>query len=160
MRGSEFVFDTIDLLHYHLQKIGLKRGGSYIDSPEWLKDKKATINPKYNDNNCFQYALIVALSHQNIEKNPQRISNIKPFIDQYNWKEIDFLLRSKGWKKFEQNNKVIGLDILLVPHNTEKIRPAYKSKHNTKCENQVILLMITDGKKMTLSGCKKFASIA
>ena len=46
MRGSGFVFDSIDLLYYHLQKIGLKRGGSYIDSPEWLKNKKARINPK------------------------------------------------------------------------------------------------------------------
>ena len=40
MRGSEFVPDSIDLLYYHLQKIGLKRGGSYIDSPEWTKNKK------------------------------------------------------------------------------------------------------------------------
>ena len=45
MRESEFVLDSINLLYYHLQKIGLKRGGSYIDSPEWLKNKKATINP-------------------------------------------------------------------------------------------------------------------
>ena len=44
MRGSEFVFDSIDLLYYHLQKIGLKRGRSYIDSPKWLKNKKAIIN--------------------------------------------------------------------------------------------------------------------
>ena len=48
MRGSEFVFDSDDLLHYKLQKISLNRGGSYIDSPEWLKNKKATINPKNN----------------------------------------------------------------------------------------------------------------
>ena len=68
IRGSEFVPDSIDLLYYHLQKIGLKRGGSYIDSPEWLKNKKATINPKNNDDNCFQYALTVALNHQNIGK--------------------------------------------------------------------------------------------
>ena len=40
LRGSEFVRDSIDLLHYNLQTIGLKRGGSYIDSPEWLKIKK------------------------------------------------------------------------------------------------------------------------
>ena len=68
MRESEFVLDSINLLYYQLQKIGLKRGGSYIDSPEWLKNKKATINPKNNDDNCFQYALTVALNHQNIEK--------------------------------------------------------------------------------------------
>ena len=147
MRGSEFVPDSIDLLPYHLQKVGLKRGGSYIDSPEWLKNKNATINPQNNDDNCFQYALTVALNHQNIVNNPQIISKIKPFIDQYNWKEIDFPSHSKDWKKFEQNNKTIALNILFVPHNTEKIRLAYKSKHNFKRENQVILLMITDGKK-------------
>ena len=43
MRGSEFNFDTVDLFSYHLQKINLKRDRSYIDSPEWLKSKKATI---------------------------------------------------------------------------------------------------------------------
>ena len=37
MRGSQFVYDSIDLLHYKLHKLGLNRGGSYIDSPEWLK---------------------------------------------------------------------------------------------------------------------------
>ena len=51
MRGSEFVHDSIDLL-YCLQKIDLKRRGSYIDSPKWLKNKKATINPKNNEDNC------------------------------------------------------------------------------------------------------------
>ena len=40
MRGSKFNFDSVDLLYYHLQKISLKRGQSYIDSPEWLKNKK------------------------------------------------------------------------------------------------------------------------
>ena len=70
MTGSRFVRESIDILYYQLQKIGLKREGSYIDSPEWLKNKKATINPKNNDGNCFQYVLTVALNHQNIEKNP------------------------------------------------------------------------------------------
>ena len=56
MRGSEFVFDNVDLLHYKLHKISLNRGGSYIDSPKWLKNKKATTNPKNNDDKCFQYA--------------------------------------------------------------------------------------------------------
>ena len=71
--GSEFLPDSIDLLYYHLQKACLKRSGSYIDSPEWLKNKKATIYPQNNDDNCFQYALTIALNHQNIGNNPQRI---------------------------------------------------------------------------------------
>ena len=81
MRGSQFVFDSIDLLCYKLHKISLNRGGSYIDYPEWLKNKKATINPKNNYDKCFQYALTVALNYQKIKNNPERISKIKPFID-------------------------------------------------------------------------------
>ena len=61
--------------------------------------------------------------------------------------KIYFPSHSKDWKNFEQNNKTIALNILFVPHNTEIIRLAYKSKHNFKHENEVILLMITDGKK-------------
>ena len=57
-KGSEFILDSVDLLYYDHNKISLNRGRSYIDSPEWLKNKKATINPKNNDDKCFQYALI------------------------------------------------------------------------------------------------------
>ena len=71
MRGSEFVFDGVDLLYYELHKISLNRGGSYIDSPEWLKNKKTTINPKNNDDKYFQYALTVALNYQHIKNNPK-----------------------------------------------------------------------------------------
>ena len=90
VRGIEFNFDSVDALYYDLNKISLSRGKSYIDSPKWLKNKKAAINPKNNDDKCFQYNLTVALNYQNIKNNPERISRIKPFIDQYNWKEIDF----------------------------------------------------------------------
>ena len=120
----------------------LSRGGSYIDSPKWLKNKKTTINPKNNDDKCFQYALTVALNYEQTKDHPERISNIKLFIDQYNWKEIDFPSHSKDWKKFELNNKSIALNILYVPHNTEKIRHAYKSKYNLHRKNHLILLMI------------------
>ena len=65
MKGSEFIFDSVDLLYCHLQKTSLKRtGSSYIDYPKWLKNEKATINPKHNDNKCFQYARISALNHK------------------------------------------------------------------------------------------------
>ena len=58
MRGSEFVLNSIDLLHYNLYKISLHRGGSYIGSPTWSKNKKATINPKNDDEKCCQLLLI------------------------------------------------------------------------------------------------------
>ena len=145
MKGSGFEFDGVNFLYYDFNKISLNRGGSYIDSPKWLKNKKSTINPKNNGYKCFQYAVTLALNLDKIDNRPQRISKIKPFIDQYNWNEIDFPSTSKDWKKFELNNE-IALNILYVPHNTKKIPIAYKSKHNLTCEKQVILLMISNGK--------------
>ena len=55
MRGSDFEFDGVNFLYYNFNKISLNRGGSYIDSPKWLKDKKSTINPKNNDHRCSIY---------------------------------------------------------------------------------------------------------
>ena len=57
MRGSEFEFDGVNFLYYDFNKTSINRGGSYIDSPKWLKNKKSTINPKTNDDKCFQYAV-------------------------------------------------------------------------------------------------------
>ena len=83
-KGSDFIFESVDLLSYNFHKINLKRGKSYKKSPEWVINKRATINPKNKDNKCFQYSITVALNHQNIENHPERISNIIPFISQYN----------------------------------------------------------------------------
>ena len=50
-------------------------------------------------------------------------------------------------EKFEQNNKTIALNILFMPHNTKIISVACRLEYKNKRKNQVILLMITDGKK-------------
>ena len=77
--GSDYTFESIDILGIHFHDIKLKRGKSYIKSPKWLADKKATINPKNTkDNKCFQYAITIALNHREIGRNPQRISKMKP----------------------------------------------------------------------------------
>ena len=131
MKGSDFAFDGVNYLYYDLNKISISKGGSYIDSPKWLKNKKSTINPKNNDYKYFQYAVTLALNLDKINNHPERISKIKPFIEEYNWKDIDFPSTSKDWKKFELNNEV-ALNILYVPHNTKKIEIAYKSKQFNK----------------------------
>ena len=144
MKGSDFAFDGVNYLYYNFNKISISRGGSYIDSPKWLKDKKSTVNKKSNDNKYFQYALTLALNIDKINDHPEKISKIKPFIEKYNWNDIDFPSTSKDWKNFELNNEV-ALNILYVPHGTKKIEIAYKSKHNLTREKQVILLMISIG---------------
>ena len=54
IRGSEFVYDSVDELYYNLNKVSLSRGRSYKDSPKWLKNKKTTINSKNSDGKCYK----------------------------------------------------------------------------------------------------------
>ena len=95
MRGSEFEFDGVNFLYYDFNKTSINRGRSYIDSPKWLKNKKSAINPKTNEDKCFQYAVTLALNLDKIKKDPQRVSKIKPFIEKYYWEDIDFPSTSK-----------------------------------------------------------------
>ena len=71
MRGSEFEFDGVNFLYYDFNKTSINRGGSYIDSPKWLKNKKSTINPKNSDDKCFQYAATLALNRNKLKKTHQ-----------------------------------------------------------------------------------------
>ena len=72
--GSNYTFESVDMLGIHFHDIKLKRGKSYIESPKWLADKKATINLKnIKDNKRFQYTITVALNHREIGRNLQKI---------------------------------------------------------------------------------------
>ena len=115
-----------------------------LDSLGQLKGRKEAI---INGDSNFQKALDDALSCQSIKTQPERISAIKPYINNHNWEEIEFPAGPKDWKKFNQNNKTIALNVLFVPYNTETIRVAYRSENNNKREKQVKLLMITDGNR-------------
>ena len=74
-------------------------------------------------------------------------------------KKYFFLSHQRDWKKFEENNKSISLNILFVSHNTKQIRLAYKSKYNHKCNNQVVLLMITDGEKWHYLAVRRLSAL-
>ena len=137
----------------------MNKAESYIDSLKWLKTKGATINSKNKNNECVKYAIKVALNHEKIGKNPQGITKLKPFIDTYNWKDKTFPSHSDVWKKFEQNNGIIALNILYVPYNIKQIRPAYISKYNGNRDNQVILLMITDNEKWHYLAVKNLSGL-
>ena len=53
MRSGSFIFDGVNLLYYKYHKINFKRGSFYIDSPDWMKKKKTTVNLKNKDDRCF-----------------------------------------------------------------------------------------------------------
>ena len=82
MRGSQFVFDYVHMLYCKCHKINVSCGGSSIHFPDWIKNKKATINPiNKKDNKCFQYAITVGLNYEEIGKHAERITKIKPFLN-------------------------------------------------------------------------------
>ena len=86
------------------------------------------------DDKWFQYAATVALNYEEIKWNPERVSNIKPFINKYNWKGINYPSKIDDWKTFEKNNLTIALNILYIKE--KEICPAYISKNNSNCEKK------------------------
>ena len=104
VRSSDFVFGSVKLLYYKCQKVNFKRGGSNIDSPNWIKNKKVIANQKIEDDKCFQYAETVELNYEEIKQNLKRGSSIKPFINKYNWEEINNASKINDWKRFENSN--------------------------------------------------------
>ena len=90
-------------MYYKRHEVNPNRGGSYIDSPGCIKNKKATINHiNKKDNKCFQYAVTVVLNHEEIGKHSERIIKIKPFISKYNWEGISFPSEKNYRKRFEK----------------------------------------------------------
>ena len=85
-------------MSYHVDEISLKRGKSYIKSPEWLVNKRATINPKSKDNKYFKYSTTVGLNQQNIENHPERISNIESLLVESSFKNNYKYYESRGDK--------------------------------------------------------------
>ena len=146
IKGNEFVFNYVQLLYYKCHDIYQNQGESYINSFDWIKNKKAAINPiNKKDNKYFQYAVTVTWNHKEIKNDPQRITKNKPFINNYNWAGINFPSEKDDLKKFEKNNVTAVLNVLYA--KKEKIYPAYVSKHKSNRKNQVILLMIPSREK-------------
>ena len=99
--GSNFVFESVGLLSCHIHETSLKRGSSYIKSPEWIASKKAIINSKNPDDKCFKYSIVVALNHKEFKNHPERLSNTHYFFSyKYNWEDIEYPAGIKDRKRF------------------------------------------------------------
>ena len=88
--NSRFIFEEVLYMDINIHQLNLTRGSSYLPLPEWLARKKAIINPKNEYQECFKWAVIVALEFQNIESHPERISNLIKFSNKYDWSGLGF----------------------------------------------------------------------
>ena len=114
---------------FKCHKINPNGNGSHIDSSDCIKNKKTATNPiNKNDSKCFQYAVAVALNHEEIGIHSERITKIKPFVNKYNWKGIDFPPEENYWKTFEKSSVTIAYNDFYA--EKVKIYPTYVSIHN------------------------------
>ena len=115
-RGSEFIPDSVEILEYEFHKIDIIRAESYIICPDWIANKKATINPKNEkDNKCFQWSINAGVNYDIIKE-----KELKKLLK---FKRIDtgFSSHQRYWENFEQENILIALIVLFVSHNSEEI---------------------------------------
>ena len=147
MRGSKFIFDNAECLNYVFHKVEMKRSRSYIKSPEWIKNKKATINYKNKDDKCFKYVVTIALNYDEMKEKYGKAYKVNEYSKRHDRTDINYPPHVNDWKTFERNNKFVALNVLYAPEGEMTVRHAYKSKYNLKRENQVILLMINEGEK-------------
>ena len=101
------MYESVEECNIHFHEIDLLRGASFIDTSEWLKNKKATINPQ-NTNNayCFMYAIAIALFHEALGNNPGCISKkLIKYVNAFNLNDIDF--PTTEYVLFEKLNDVV-----------------------------------------------------
>ena len=120
-----------------------------------IKSKKTVINLQNKDEECFKWAVIAALHHEEIEHHPERISLLQHYEDQYNWNGLEFPLAIQKIGKFERNNPGIAINVLF--NNKESIYTATRSELNGKCKKQVNLLMVVDGEKRHYTAIKNIS---
>ena len=134
MQSSDSVFGSFDEMYCKCQKISLNYDRSFINSPDQIKNNRSkyeTVDPKNNNDKCFLYAGTAALSHKKIVKDSQRISKIKIFINNYNWKK-------KAFHRSKKIRKSVNLIITQLPL-TFCLLKMIKKEQNKRIFQNIIL---------------------
>ena len=140
--GSGWVFVKVEKLVLHTTRWDITNAGSYIELPQALKNKKAIINMKNQDDKCFLWCVLRALNPKN--KNAERIDNdLKSKEDTLNMQGIQYPVSLRGIDRFEHLNPEISISVLGY-NEEEKVYPLKVSKY-TGCEHDIVLLLIKDG---------------
>ena len=111
--SCSFSYESADELNINFNKIDLKRGVSFIETPKLLKSKKATINPKtVHDVYCFMHAITIALFQKELGTNPERITKkLIAYVQNFIWHDIDFPASYEDYAIFEKLNEDVALNV-------------------------------------------------
>ena len=138
LRNSKFVFNRVLHMDIDFHRLNLTRGSSYVPLPDWLMKKKAIINPKNSDRECFKSAVIAAMNWEQIGNNLERVSKLKRYEREFDWSGLEFPLSLRDINKFERNNE-IGVNILAVEH-----RKIYICRKGRDYDRILNLMLIAD----------------
>ena len=141
LRDSKFVFNRIIHMDIDFHRLNLTRGSGYIPLPDWLAKKKAIINPKNSDLECFKWAVIAAMRWDEIDRDHQRISKLRRYEDDFDWDGIKFPASIKDIKRFESRNEIT-INILAL--EDKKVYICRKGKEYDRVAN---LMLKTDHNK-------------
>ena len=75
--------------------------------------KKAIVNPRNSDMECFKWAIIAAMKWEEVRNNPERVSKLKKYEEEFHWSDLEFPVSFRDINKFESGNE-IGVNILAV----------------------------------------------
>ena len=142
--GSGWRFEKVEKLVLHTTRWDPINAGSYIELPPALKNKKAIINMKNQDDKCFMWSVLRALNPK--DNHPERIDNeLKSKVDILNMEGINYPVDFRGIDRFESQNPEISITVLGYNKN-ERVNTLKVSKY-TGCKHDIVLLLIKDGKK-------------
>ena len=115
--------------------------------PANLKNKKAIINMKNQDNECFKWCVLRALNPKNT--NPDRIDkDLKSKQDTLNMEGIKYPVDFRGIDRFESQNPNISISVFGY-NQDERVYPLKVSKY-TGCEHDITLMLLKDGEIVLL----------
>ena len=134
--NSRFVFDEFLYLDVNFHQLNLTMGSSYLPLPDWLVRKKAIVNPHNDDKECFKWSVIAAENAG--MKDPQRVSNLRKFMDNYDWSGLEFPVSIKDIGKFENRNN-ISVNVLAVDG-----RGIYIHRKGRRMGREINLLMVSE----------------
>ena len=138
LSNSRFVFDEVLHMDVDFHQLNLTRGSSYLPLPDCLAHKKAIINPKNVDRECFKWAVITASRWEEIDRDPQSISKLKKFEADFDWSGIGFLASFRDIKGFEFRNQ-ISINILAIED-----RQIYICRKGDNYQRTINLMLITE----------------
>ena len=146
--NSRFVFDEFLYLDVNFHQLNHTRGSSYLPLPDWLARKKAIVNPHNDDDECFKWS-VIAVEKIGM-KDPQRVSNLRKFMDNYDWSGLEFPVSIKDIGKFESRNNISvnvlaieGRDI-YIHRKGRRMGPAGPGSLRNPMGREINLLMVSE----------------